>query len=73
MLIDKETLLALLTSSADEVKLNLLPDDAVFEIVTGQNYTFAQYYDEEKEEYTTFKLDSEYENRKEVYVSGLVT
>ena len=73
MLIDKETLLTLIKDQADEIKLNLIADDVVFEIIPGQNYIFAQYYDKEKDENVIFKLDADYEDRKEVSVSGLVT
>ena len=73
MLIDKFTLLSLITRQADEILANSIPDDAVIEIVPGENYVYAQYYSEEKDENIVFKIDSEYEDRKEVYVSGLVT
>lgn len=73
MLIDKITLLSLITNQADEIKANSLPDDAIIEIVPGENYVYAQYYSEDKDENIVFNIDSEYENRKEVYVSGLVS
>lgn len=73
MFIDKITLLSLITNQADEITANSLPDDAIIEIVPGGNYVYAQYYSEEKDENIVFKIDSEYEDRKEVYVSGLVT
>ena len=73
MLIDKITLLSMITNQADEIIANSLPDDAVIEIVPGENYIYAQYYSEEKDENIVFKIDSEYEDRREVYVDGLVS
>ena len=73
MLIDKITLLSMITNQADEITANSLPDDAIIEIVSGENYVYAQYYSEDMGENIVFKIDSEYENRREVYVSGLVS
>lgn len=73
MFIDKITLLAMITNQADEIIVNSLPDDAIIEIVSGENYVYAQYYSEEKDENIVFKIDSEYEDRREVYVDGLVS
>lgn len=73
MLIDKITLLSMITNQADEIIANSLPDDAVIEIVSGENYVYAQYYSEDMDENIVFKIDSEYEDRREVYVSGLVS
>lgn len=73
MLIDKITLLSMITNQADEIIANSLPDDAVIEIVSGENYVYAQYYSEDIGEYIVFKIDSEYEDRREVYVNGLVS
>lgn len=73
MLIDKITLLSMITNQADEITANSLPDDAIIEIVSGENYVYAQYYSEEKDENIVFKIDSEYEDRREVYVDGLVS
>lgn len=73
MLIDKMTLLSMITNQADEIIANSLPDDAVIEIVSGENYVYAQYYSEDIDEYIVFKIDSEYEDRREVYVDGLVS
>ena len=73
MLIDKITLLSMITNQADEITANSLPDDAIIEIVSGENYVYAQYYSEDMDEYIVFKIDSEYEDRREVYVDGLVS
>lgn len=73
MLIDKITLLSMITNQADEITANSLPDDAIIEIVSGENYVYAQYYSEDMGENIVFKIDSEYEDRREVYVSGLVS
>lgn len=73
MLIDKITLLSMITNQADEIIANSLPDDAIIEIVSGENYVYAQYYSEDIGEYIVFKIDSEYEDRREVYVDGLVS
>ena len=73
MLIDKITLLSMITNQADEITANSLPDDAIIEIVPGENYVYAQYYSEDIDEYIVFKIDSEYEDRREVYVDGLVS
>ena len=73
MLIDKITLLSMITNQADEIIANSLPDDAIIEIVSGENYVYAQYYSEDIDEYIVFKIDSEYEDRREVYVNGLVS
>ena len=73
MLIDKITLLLMITNQADEITANSLPDDAIIEIVSGENYVYAQYYSEDIDEYIVFKIDSEYEDRREVYVNGLVS
>ena len=73
MLIDKITLLSMITNQADEIIANSLPDDAIIEIVSGENYVYAQYYSEDMDEYIVFKIDSEYEDRREVYVDGLVS
>ena len=73
MLIDKMILLSLITNQADEIIANSLPDDAIIEIVSGENYVYAQYYSEDIDEYIVFKIDSEYEDRREVYVNGLVS
>ena len=73
MLIDKITLLSMVTNQADEIIANSLPDDAIIEIVSGENYVYAQYYSEDMDENIVFKIDSEYEDRREVYVSGLVS
>ena len=73
MLIDKITLLSMITNQADEIIANSLPDDAVIEIVSGENYVYAQYYSEDMDENIVFKIDSEYEDRREVYVDGLVS
>lgn len=73
MLIDKMTLLSMITTQADEIIANSLPDDAIIEIVPGENYIYAQYYSEEKDENIVFKIDTEYEDRREVYVDGLVS
>ncbi len=73
MLIDKITLLSMITNQADEITANSLPDDAIIEIVSGENYVYAQYYSEDIDEYIVFKIDSEYEDRREVYVDGLVS
>lgn len=73
MFIDKITLLSMITNQADEIIANSLPDDAIIEIVSGENYVYAQYYSEEKDENIVFKIDSEYEDRREVYVDGLVS
>ena len=73
MLIDKITLLSMITNQADEIIANSLPDDAIIEIVSGENYVYAQYYSEDMGENIVFKIDSEHEDRREVYVSGLVT
>lgn len=73
MLIDKITLLSMITNQADEIIANSLPDDAIIEIVPGENYVYAQYYSEDMDEYIVFKIDSEYEDRREVYVNGLVS
>lgn len=67
------TLLSLITNQADEIIANSLPDDAIIEIVSGENYVYAQYYSEDIDEYIVFKIDSEYEDRREVYVNGLVS
>lgn len=63
----------MITNQADEIIANSLPDDAIIEIVSGENYVYAQYYSEEKDENIVFKIDSEYEDRREVYVDGLVS
>lgn len=73
MLIDKITLLSMITNQADEITANSLPDGAIIEIVPGENYVYAQYYSEDIDEYIVFKIDSEYEDRREVYVNGLVS
>lgn len=73
MLIDKITLLSMITNQADEIIANSLPDDAIIEIVSGENYVYAQYYSEDMDENIVFKIDSEYEDRREVYVDGLVS
>lgn len=73
MLIDKITLLSMITNQADEITANSLPDDAIIEIVSGENYVYAQYYSEDIDENIVFKIDSEYEDRREVYVDGLVS
>lgn len=73
MLIDKITLLSMITNQADEIIANSLPDDAIIEIVSGENYVYAQYYSEDISENIVFKIDSEYEDRREVYVDGLVS
>lgn len=73
MLIDKITLLSMITNQADEIIANSLPDDAIIEIVSGENYVYAQYYSEDMDENIVFKIDSEYEDRREVYVNGLVS
>lgn len=73
MLIDKITLLSMITNQADEIIANSLPDDAIIEIVSGENYVYAQYYFEDIGENIVFKIDSEYEDRREVYVDGLVS
>lgn len=73
MFIDKITLLSMITNQADEITANSLPDDAIIEIVSGENYVYAQYYSEDIDEYIVFKIDSEYEDRREVYVDGLVS
>jgi len=73
VLIDKITLLSMITNQADEIIANSLPDDAIIEIVSGENYVYAQYYSEDMDEYIVFKIDSEYEDRREVYVNGLVS
>lgn len=73
MLIDKTTLLSMITNQADEITANSLPDDAIIEIVSGENYVYAQYYSEDMDENIVFKIDSEYEDRREVYVDGLVS
>ena len=73
MLIDKITLLSMITNQADEIIANSLPDDAIIEIVSGENYVYAQYYSEDVDENIVFKIDSEYEDRREVYVDGLVS
>lgn len=73
MLIDKITLLSMITNQADEIIANSLPDDAIIEIVSGENYVYTQYYSEDIDEYIVFKIDSEYEDRREVYVDGLVS
>ena len=73
MLIDKITLLSMITNQADEIIANSLPDDTIIEIVTGENYVYAQYYSEDMDENIVFKIDSEYEDRREVYVDGLVS
>lgn len=73
MLIDKITLLSMITNQADEITANSLPDDAIIEIVSGENYVYAQYYSEDMDENIVFKIDSEYEDRREVYVDGLVS
>lgn len=73
MLIDKITLLSMITNQADEIIANSLSDDAIIEIVSGENYVYAQYYSEDIDEYIVFKIDSEYEDRREVYVDGLVS
>lgn len=73
MLIDKITLLSMITNQADEITANSLPDDVIIEIVSGENYVYAQYYSEDIDEYIVFKIDSEYEDRREVYVDGLVS
>lgn len=73
MLIDKITLLSMITNQADEITANSLPDDAIIEIVSGESYVYAQYYSEGIDEYIVFKIDSEYEDRREVYVDGLVS
>ena len=73
MLIDKITLLSMITNQADEIIANSLPDDAIIEIVSGENYVYAQYYSEDMDESIVFKIDSEYEDRREVYVDGLVS
>lgn len=73
MLIDKITLLSMITNQADEIIANSLPDDAIIEIVPGENYVYAQCYSEDIDEYIVFKIDSEYEDRREVYVDGLVS
>ena len=73
MLIDKITLLSMITNQADEIIANSLPDDAIIEIVSGENYVYAQYYSADMDENIVFKIDSEYEDRREVYVDGLVS
>lgn len=73
MLIDKITLLSMITNQADEIIANSLPDDAIIEIVSGENYVYAQYYSVDIGENIVFKIDSEYEDRREVYVDGLVS
>lgn len=73
MLIDKITLLSMITNQADEIIANSIPDDAIIEIVSGENYVYAQYYSEDMDENIVFKIDSEYEDRREVYVDGLVS
>ena len=73
MFIDKITLLSMITNQADEITANSLPDDAIIEIVSGENYVYAQYYSDDIDEYIVFKIDSEYEDRREVYVDGLVS
>lgn len=73
MLIDKMTLLSMITNQADEIIANSLPDDAIIEIVTGENYVYARCYSEDIGENIVFKIDSEYEDRREVYVDGLVS
>lgn len=73
MLIDKITLLSMITNQADEIIANSLPDDAIIEIVSGENNVYAQYYSEDIGENIVFKIDSEYEDRREVYVDGLVS
>ena len=73
MLIDKITLLSMITNQADEIIANSLPDNAIIEIVSGENYVYAQYYSEDIGENIVFKIDSEYEDRREVYVDGLVS
>lgn len=73
MLIDKITLLSMIINQADEIIANSLPDDTIIEIVSGENYVYAQYYSEDIDEYIVFKIDSEYEDRREVYVDGLVS
>ena len=73
MLIDKITLLSMITNQADEIIANSLPDDVIIEIVSGENYVYAQYYSEDMDENIVFKIDSEYEDRREVYVDGLVS
>lgn len=73
MLIDKITLLSMITNQADEIIANSLPDDAIIEIVSGENYVYAQCYSEDIDKYIVFKIDSEYEDRREVYVDGLVS
>lgn len=73
MFIDKITLLSMITNQADEIIANSLHDDAIIEIVSGENYVYAQYYSEDMDEYIVFKIDSEYEDRREVYVNGLVS
>lgn len=73
MLIDRITLLSMITNQADEIIANSLPDDAIIEIVSGENYVYAQYYSEDIDENIVFKIDSEYEDRREVYVNGLVS
>lgn len=73
MLIDKITLLSMITDQADEIIANSLPDDAIIEIASGENYVYAQYYSEDIDENIVFKIDSEYEDRREVYVDGLVS
>lgn len=73
MFIDKITLLSMITNQADEIIANSLPDDAIIEIVSGENYVYAQYYSEDMDENIVFKIDSEYEDRREVYVDGLVS
>lgn len=67
------TLLSMITNQADEIIANSLPDDAIIEIVSGENYVYAQYYSEDTGENIVFKIDSEYEDRREVYVDGLVS
>lgn len=73
MLIDKITLLSMITNQADEIIANSLPDDTIIEIVSGENYVYAQYCSEDMDENIVFKIDSEYEDRREVYVDGLVS
>ena len=63
----------MITNQADEIISNSLPDDAIIEIVSGENYVYAQYYSEDIDENIVFKIDSEYEDRREVYVNGLVS
>jgi hypothetical protein len=63
----------MITNQADEIIANSLPDDAIIEIVPGENYVYAQYYSEDMDKYIVFKIDSEYEDRREVYVDGLVS